>query len=376
MPAERRGSAVGIENGQRRQFRRRFETRKAAEAWLSETEHQIHADGIGITPEITLAAYAAIWHARMERIWAPSTTRLRLSTWRMHIAPQLGAKRVTAITRADCQAMVDRMVYAGLKPNTVIVCAQHVTAMLGAAVADEIVTHNRASGLHLPRAHRTEPVTWTADQARCFIAAKAGTQVGVVDHLMLATGMRVGEALALSWESVDLEQRRIRIIATLQVSIDNGVDIAQTTKTASSRRTVPITPDLARDLADHRARQAETLQERGQRNRRNLVFASPAGERVHPQRLRYEMDGAMLRLDLPRLTLHGFRHTAATLMLSAGVPAKVAQEMLGHATIALTMDTYSHVSLGMTRDASDTLGALLAGPESAENEGAGVTPVS
>lgn len=355
--------------GTRRQFRRRFATRAAAERWLAEFEAKRYTDGISISPTMTLAEYAAVWHERMARTWAPSTTRHRLSNWRRNLEPALGHRKIADITRADCQRLVDELVRAGQKPNSIVTAMAHLTAMLHAAVEDEVITHNRAAGLRLPRPRPTPPVTWTAAQARAFITGTAGTQAGRVGHVMLATGARVGEVLALRWREVDLDRGQLRIVATMQLTIDGELDIADTTKTASSRRTIPLAPSLVDVLAEHRATQAAVFAERGIRNRRDLVFPSAIGERLHPGTLRYQLIEQMRRLELPVLTPHGFRHTAATLLLEAGVPAKVVQEMLGHKTISMTLDTYSHVTTGMRQQAVEVLDRLTTSDEPPQIEG-------
>lgn len=346
-------------NGDRRQFRRRFDTRREAEAWLSDLESRHYTDGISISPAMTLGEYAEVWHQRMQHQWAPSTYHHRLSNWRRNIAPYLEGRRIADITRADCQRVVDALIDKGQKPNSIHVAIAHLSMVLRAAVDDEVIPRNVATGLTLPRVRREVPVTWTAEQVRCFLRGTAGTQVGVIGHLLLTTGARIGEALALTWDALDLDAGTMRIIATLQRA-DGGTDIAPATKTESSRRVVPLTSGLIAALRDHRDAQAAVLAARGVHNRRNLVFPSPTGDRLHPSTFSYQLRTRIEALALPAITPHQMRHTAATLLMESGVPPKVVQEMLGHKTITMTLDTYSHVTLGMQRQAVATLDRLTA----------------
>jgi integrase len=170
--------------------------------------------------------------------------------------------------------------------------------------------------------------------------------------------MRRGEALGLRWADVDLEAGQV---ATRQTVIAVGHKVQMgTPKTARSRRTVAIDSGTVAVLRAHRAAQAaERLQVGSGWRDHDLVFCKVDGEPLHPERVSREFDRRVERWDLPKLTLHGLRHTWATLALKAGVHPKVVQERLGHSTIGTTLGIYSHVTEGMQQDAAESVAGLF-----------------
>jgi integrase len=161
--------------------------------------------------------------------------------------------------------------------------------------------------------------------------------------------MRRGELLGLKWSDVDLENGRVSIRRTL-TRIDNGKRVALgDPKTNRSRRTVRLTPQATEALREHLERQLTQMDTLGDLyDDQGLVFASEAGTPINPSNLRQRSFAPLLkRAGLPHIRFHDLRHTCATLLLSKGVHPKFVQELLGHASVAITMDTYSHVLPGM-----------------------------
>jgi integrase len=156
-------------------------------------------------------------------------------------------------------------------------------------------------------------------------------------------GLRQGELLGLKWEDVDLE------VGTLQIrrTLSNGE--FTTPKTAKSRRSVNITPTAVEALERHSERQAgEMIKADTLHQDQNLVFASQVGTPLSRRNLTRSFKALLRRAGLPHsVRFHDLRHTCATLLLGSGFNAKFVQELLGHATIAITLDTYSHVIPGM-----------------------------
>lgn len=353
-------------DGKRHQLRRRFDTKAEAERWLSETESSVWVDGISVTPTMTVAAYGTLWMERMEREWRPSTIYARRSTWKLRILPVLGDRRLADLTRRDCQRFVDTLA-SQYAPNYTRVIATQLRSMLESAVHDELIPRNPASRLNLPRIQRSTPLTWTDDQARTFLATTPPSNVRTLAAVMLHTGMRLGEALGLRWRVVDLKGRSLRIIATMSVDTNGSAEVRDWTKTESSLRTLPIAADLAAILTEHRERQQQWLEDMGYDNPDDLVFLDARGQRWHANTARAALDRAIKASDLPRIPPHSMRHTAASLLLSAGVPTKIVQELLGHHSIAMTSDIYQHVDPAMRATATDRLGALLS--SATTNEG-------
>lgn len=179
--------------------------------------------------------------------------------------------------------------------------------------------------------------------------------------LAVHTGMRSGELLGLKWADVDLESGTVRVRRTLTRTEDGKRLTLGEPKTKKSRRTVRLTPRAAEALGGHRARQAEEkLWAGGLYGDRGLVFTGETGGIVNPSNLRNRSFRPLLaRAGLPRITFHDLRHTCASLLFQRNVHPKFVQELLGHASIAITLDTYSHMLPGMGGEAADAIGEAL-----------------
>jgi integrase len=182
--------------------------------------------------------------------------------------------------------------------------------------------------------------------------------------LIATTGLRRGEALGLRWEDVDLMKRRLSVNRTLVEiadyrSGDTGLAWG-TPKTARGRRSISLDPETVAELRTHRARQhQERLAAGAGYADQGLVFSSRTGEPLHPKVVSNQFRKAVARHDMPYLSVHGLRHSWATLALQAGIHPKIVQERLGHSTIAITLDIYSHVNPAMDADAANAVAALI-----------------
>jgi integrase len=206
-------------------------------------------------------------------------------------------------------------------------------------------------------------ITWTAGELGSFLArAEAdGHRDAALWRFLAATGCRRGEALGLRWRDVDLTARTATIRQT--VIVVAHVPQFGSPKTAAGARTLDLDAATVTALREHRKRQAAERLQIGIGWRDNdLVFADVAGGPAHPEAASSRFAKRVKRHGLPRLTLHGLRHTWATLALRAGVHPKVVQERLGHATISITLGVYSHVQAGMGREAAELVAGLIDAP--------------
>jgi integrase len=176
--------------------------------------------------------------------------------------------------------------------------------------------------------------------------------------LLASTGMRRGEVLGLSWDDVDLETAQFAVRRTL-AAVDMDVAFSEP-KTQRSRRVVALDATTVAALRSWRRRQAEDKLALGPAyNDQGFVFTRADGRPFDPNDFSREFDRRIRRLGLPRIRLHDLRHTSATLALQAGIHPKVVSERLGHSTIAITLDIYSHVTPTLQRDAADRVAAVI-----------------
>jgi integrase len=282
------------------------------------------------------------------------------------LAEQVFARRVHAPKPANPDEAADKDAPAyvtreyTLSARTVRYAYSILSAALKQAVRWRILTFNPAADVDKVRQPRREMQALGADEAKRFLAAIEGTRFEALFKLAVFTGMRPGEYLALKWQDIDLKKGAITVQRTL-VKTAAGYRFDEP-KTDRSRRTVPIPASVVEALRRHKS---EQLQQRlklgGSWEQPDLVFTNEVGGFVGRSNLLQRQFRTALKVaGLPvTLRLYDLRHTAATLLLAAGVHPKVASERLGHASITMTLDTYSHVLPDMQREASDKMEELL-----------------
>jgi integrase len=181
--------------------------------------------------------------------------------------------------------------------------------------------------------------------------------------LLGTAGLRLGEALGLHWSDIDWQHRTLTIRRALQRQTGRGLVFVEP-KSKGSRRTIELL-DIAVDaLQAHRDRQRieRANPERfGLYEDRGIVFASPTGAPIEQGGVWKHWKRALEKAGLPPIRRHDLRHTAATLRLQTGANVKVVQELLGHSSVTLTLDTHSHVTPGMQRESADAVNRVLAG---------------
>jgi len=201
---------------------------------------------------------------------------------------------------------------------------------------------------------------FTAEQARTLLKAVRGDRLEALYVLAVSTGLRLGELLGLRWQDVDLESGTLSVRQQLVRTKSDGLCFT-TPKSARGRRSVKLTPKALRVLEAHREQQLEHKQTLPDLwNDRGLVFTSTVGTPLDPSNLTYHTFQPLLRrIGFPKIRFHDLRHTCATLLLGRNVNPKIVQEMLGHANISETMDTYSHVLPSMQESAASAIETAL-----------------
>jgi len=278
---------------------------------------------------------------------------------RPHIKPALGRIKLKDLNPAQIRWFYRDRLDFGLAPATVH--KQHVVLhkALKAAVADGLIPRNAAAGLKLPRITREEIDPLTEEESRRLLEAVRGERLEALYVLALNTGMRQGELLALKWEDVDLEGGRLRVRRTL-THADKAFVLGEP-KTKNSRRTIRLTKGTISALQAHLSRQLEEIEKMGSLYQLGgLIFATEAGTIINPSNLRNRSFKPLLAKGaLPQIRFHDLRHTCATLLLSKDVNVKVVSEMLGHASISITLDIYSHLLPDMQEKAVEALEEML-----------------
>jgi integrase len=268
---------------------------------------------------------------------------------RAHIKPILGRVKLKNLTPVNVQTLYRDRLDVGLAPSTVNKIHTVLHKAFGQAVRWSLIPRNPTDAVKAPRPAPEEMRPHSADETRRLLDAGKGDRLEALYVLAVTTGMRRGELLGLKWSDLDLENARLSIQRTL-TRTDNGKRVALgDLKTKKSGRTIRLTPQAVKALRSHLEWQLGQIEARGDLYEdQGLVFASEAGTPINPSNLRQRSLAPLLKkAGLPHIRFHDLRHTCATLLLSKGVHPKFVQELLGHATIAITLDTYSHVMPGM-----------------------------
>jgi integrase len=278
---------------------------------------------------------------------------------RVHIKPILGRLKLTKIAPTHLAGFYQDKLAAGFAPASVTKLHVALHKALDQAVKWNMIPRNVAEVVKAPRPAPEEIRPLNREQTKTLLEVARGERFEALYMLAVTTGLRQGELLGLKWEDVDLQERVVRVRRTLarhKVRLVLGEP-----KTKRSRRTVQLTEAAVEALQGHFARQKVQRDLLGDLyEHQGLVFATQKGTLVNPTNLRKRSFEPLLeKAGLPALRFHDLRHTCATLLLSRNVNPKIVSEMLGHATIAITLDTYSHVLPNMQKGAARALEETL-----------------
>jgi integrase len=289
----------------------------------------------------------------------PSTFEVHRHMIQPHIVPALGRLKLKDLNSVHVRGFYREKLDSGLSAATVRKMHSVLRKALKQAVLDGLVPRNVCEAVKLPKVERKEINPLDREHTKALLEAASEDRLEALYALAVHTGMREGELLGLKWEDVDLERSVLRLMHGL---IREG---SKTTlgdlKTSKSRRSVRLTRAATEALRSHLERQLEEIERMGSLYQPGgLVFATETGTLINPSNLRNRSFKPLLkRANLPDICFHDLRHTCATLLLLQGTHPKLVQELLGHATIAMTLDTYSHFLPSM---GDQTVRAMEAAP--------------
>jgi integrase len=279
---------------------------------------------------------------------------------RLHIRPALGNLKLKNVTPAHVRGLYREKLEDGLSPRTVQYVHVTLHKALKQAINDGLISRNATEAVKPPQVRKEEIRPLTAEQVKILFEAVRGDRLESLYILAVHTGLRQGELLGLKWGDVDLEAGTLQVRRALTTAKDGPV--LRAPKTKSSRRTVKLSPTALEALRSHLERQLREIDQAGDLWSENgLIFASASGEPLKRHYITTQRFKPLLkRVGLPQVRFHDLRHTCATLLLTKNVNPKVVSEMLGHASIAITLDTYSHVLPNMQNEAAKAMEDVLA----------------
>lgn len=318
----------------------------------------------GESKTITLNEWFEMWLINYKNLTLKKGTIENYKrNYRSYIQPYLGKMRVCDIRGEHIQKLFNLLLSQGYAVSTLYVSKGILSGMFRQLLKNDILEKNPVQFVEFPRQPRKKARRVLSEEEQMiFLEYAKGSDYEEVYLLALATGMRIGEICALRWSDIDFTNQILTVNGTLKQFKDTGFFI-DTPKSLASRRIVPLLPSICKMLKRRKRAQVGTvmgkytIKEKWQ----DLVFLHP-GEGYEPMRKRtiaYDMDAIVERINMDRkekyknkrrrpelfehVSPHALRHTFATRALENGIPPKVVQEILGHSSITITMDLYTHV---------------------------------
>lgn len=348
-------------NGKRRQGRQTVHgPKRDADAKLREILTAVDK-GVYSTPtKETVGSFLNRWLDT----YAVTNTRERTVLGYRHVVnrymiPTLGSLTLIGLRPEHVQGLYASMRERGLSAMTILHTHRLLKEALSHAVKWQVLARNVCDVVDPPQPERKEMTAMDVEAVSRLLEASKASRFHGVFYVALYTGMRRSEILALRWENVDLERCVLHVSAGLH-RIDGKGLVLTPTKNAKSRRAVAIAPDVVEMLRQVKGEQLLMQAEFGTEwNPSGFVFTDEFGKPLAPDRMSKEFARIRRSAGLNGIRLHDLRHTHATLMLRAGIPAKIVSERLGHADIGTTMNIYSHVLPGMQEEAAARFSQLL-----------------
>ena len=343
-----------------------FRTTREAQAWarVQETarEHGTLATGAG---KLTLGEYLEQWLARSERRVRPITLAGYRYMLKKHVlGATIAQHRLSQLSPSALQAFIDGIE----RPAN----ARRVRALLHIALHEamdlNMVAINPVGRTKPPKHTPRQGQSWSAEEARAFLAAAAEDGYSPYWHLALYTGMRPSEIEGLRWESLDLEAGTLRVERARPTAMGRTFP-SEATKSAAGARTLALPPSLVALLRAHRARQRESLLLAGAVwGERGLVCCSGVGTPLDHANVLRHFRALCATAGVPRIRVYDLRHTAISLMVDAGGDLKAVSEVVGHSNPGITMRVYRHVKQEQRTAAMHGLAAALDSPPPGDPE--------
>ena len=353
----------------RRAIKGGFATRKEAQAAMAKVMVSVEEKSYVAPSRLTVREYLTReWLPAIEFTVRPTTYRSYVQHVQFHIVPHIGSLRLEKVSGATLNALYAKLAAEGkldgkrgLAPRTV----HHVHVCLHRACKDAVrwgrLPRNPVDAADPPRVAGPggrEMKTWSAAQVRAFLEATKDDRLYPLWRLFCLTGMRRGEVLGVRWDDLDLEAGRLSVRRSL-IPLGEEVIVSEP-KTARGRRSIALDADTVEVLKLQAARQLVEQQESGDAwIDSGYLCTKEDGQPYHPEVVSRRFRQAVKRAMLPMIRPHDLRHTHATLALQAGIHPKVVSERLGHASISITLDTYSHAIPALQEEAAGRIAELI-----------------
>jgi len=289
---------------------------------------------------------------------SPRTHELYSYICEKHINPELGNFSLVKLKPQHLQHLYSEKLKSGLGNRTVQLIHVTLHKALKNAVKTGLIIRNAAEAVEAPKIQRKEMRVMNESDIHIFLEYAKGTPYYALFYTSLFTGMRRAELLALRWSDIDLSLCQLSVTRSMQYAndADSQKRISfKEPKTSKSRRLIALSPSTAIVLKEHKEKQNELREslDYPASSDNDLVFSHYDGSPLLPNSITHAWIKLVRRCGLKGIRLHDARHTHASLLLKQGVHPKIVQERLGHGSIQITLDTYSHVAPGLQQAAAN-----------------------
>ncbi|HFH9756618.1 TPA: tyrosine-type recombinase/integrase [Streptococcus pyogenes] len=332
-------------------------TRKEVNQKAKHAQFDFLSNGSTIKRKVVIKTFKELSHLWLETYKLtvkPQTYDATVTRLNRHIMPTLGNMKVDKITASDIQMLINRLSKYYVNYTAV---RSVIRKVLQQGVLLGLIDYNSARDIIFPRKQpnaKKKVKFIDPSDLKSFLEHLETSQHkrynlyfdAVLYQLLLSTGLRIGEACALEWGDIDLENGTIAINKTY----NKNLKFLSTAKTQSGNRVISVDKKTLRSLKLYQMRQRQLFNEVGARVS-EVVFATPTRKYFNASVRQSALDTRCKEAGIERFTFHAFRHTHASLLLNAGISYKELQYRLGHANISMTLDTYGHLSKGKEKEA-------------------------
>ena len=339
-----------------------FATKRDAKIAADELEKQIHTGGYSQASDITFSELADMWLESYQLTVRESTFRVAKIMLKKHLLPIFGHKKIADITTLDCQRAVNSWSKEAVTFNKWLGLLQRT---LRYARNLQLIDRVPTEAVIMPRTKKADSSDnfYTRDELRTFLEHAEKTldfKSYTFFRLLAFSGLRKGEALALTWADINFKEGYVDVSKTESADLNNKL-VINPPKTATSIRKAYIDHKTVEVLKEWRAKQAKWLLSNGfnTMDKNQLVFTNRKNELLQSSGLCFKANKLADEISLHRITLHGFRHTYATLAAQGGMPIKELQAQLGHSDVKVTLDIYTSVTAEQRKETAGKYTAFV-----------------
>lgn len=347
---------VPAEDGRKRKTKV-GEDREELKRWLVKMNYKLNEEVYFEPSEMELSGYLDTWLERKrEGVRESTADKYRWAVDK--IKEHLGEIPMDKITPFHIQETY-RKLHDDLKQNSIVIVANVIEMAMKKATKEKLLKENPCEHTEKPTRERKEMNYLNKEEVQRFLAEVEGEWPHECLYtLAIATGMRRSELMGLRWSDIDLDEGKIKVVRQLRMGEGWTFEFGEL-KTDSSIREIAINEDTIKVLKKHRQEQLQRKLRAKEWEYDNLVLTDKDGIHLKPSFWKKHIRRTLDRADCKRVTLHELRHTCATILLSEGVQPKIVQEILGHASISTTLDTYAHVIPKQQQESAEKMGSVI-----------------